>query len=154
MNSTEEDYAIVAFGNIDGRDRTLSADDVFKSLFDSGLWYVTRRSNAIHPGTRVLFYQSGKGFRGTAVVRDVVEDSTDRLLGTQIMGRFSHRLLLSECRPFENWVDIREMLARLEFVTNKTYWGQAFRTTPRRISEADFMAIMAKAKVRGAKTDA
>jgi hypothetical protein len=145
MTETNQTYAIIAFGDIDGPDRRITADMVFDGLFAKGEWYITRPTASLFKGTKVLFYQSGKGIRGSALVGGVIECRTTRILGCQVYGSFSHRLVLDECAMFVEPVSIRPLVLVLDFISNKAHWGQSFRTTPRLISEKDYLAITRQA---------
>jgi hypothetical protein len=140
--SSHNNFAIAAFGDLDTEKGKIGADRVFDDLFARNVWYLPRPTRVIAQGTRVLFYQSGSGFRGSAIVSNIVEENTRYLLGALLFMPFYRRLLLDECRRFVLPVSIRPIVTDLDFITNKVYWGQAFRATPRSISETDYDAIL------------
>jgi len=148
MTETNQTYAIVAFGDIDGPDCRIAADSVFDGLFAKGEWYITRPTASLLKGTKVLFYQNGRGIRGSALVGGVIECRTTHIFGCRVYSSFTHRLVLDECATFVEPVNIRPLIPVLDFISNKVHWGQSFRTTPRRISEKDYFAIARQADSR------
>lgn len=142
------DYGLIAFGDLEGPERRLAADSVFDGLFARREWYIARNAAVLSMGSRILFYQSGIGFRGTAVVVDVMKSQTTQILGCALYAAFSHRLALGECSVFAHPVSARALIPALDFISNKVHWGQSFRTTPRRISEKDYHTITRQAKER------
>jgi len=146
MTTNESGHAIIAFNDLEGPHGKLAADAVLRGLFANNAWYTTRSSRIIAPGTKILFYKSRSGFCASAIVVSIALDKTTRILGEQVFGAFACRLELDGCRIFAAPVDVRTIVDALDFVTNKKYWGQAFRTTPRQISERDFTLITRKAE--------
>jgi hypothetical protein len=43
MAAEDETYLLIAFGDIEGANTTIQRNAVFNRLFDSGLWYTTRK---------------------------------------------------------------------------------------------------------------
>lgn len=147
MNNSEQSYAIIAFGEVEGPNTKISADQVFEGLFPKHLWYVTRTS-LLTPGMTILFYQSGKGFRATATLKELANVETNVLLGNRVFLTFTKRLALENCKAFTAPIDVRDFVGKLDFISDKKYWGHAFRSTPRRISESDYNTIMKHAPRR------
>jgi hypothetical protein len=145
MTAKDENYFLIAFGDIEGASTKIPADVVFARLFDAGLWYTTRYSRVLTLGGRVLFYQNGTGFRGHAVIGEIADDAKDAPFGQDHFLSFSQRLSLVETTRFPVPVDPRPIVDALDFITNKTYWGHAFRTTPRMILKKDYLAILRNA---------
>ena len=145
MNEHQETHALVAFGDIEGATHFVSAEEVFKRLFHNAMWLITRPSRAISPGTRILFYQNGLGFKGHAIA-DEISDNRSTPFGTDIFLSFSQQLRLKECYEFIKPVSASSLLNNLGFITNKKYWGHSFRSTPRSISKEDYTIIMNAAK--------
>jgi len=144
MKNASEHYAFVSFGDVSGPNGTISADRIFEGLFKLRRWYATR--SGVSVGTRLLFYQGGVGFKGCAVVDTVTEVATSQLFGTPIFLKFSRCLSLSACRAFDKPLAVGDLVNKLDFIKNKTYWGHSFRSTPRKISKKDYITIMDRAK--------
>jgi hypothetical protein len=137
-----ETFAIIAFGDIDGTQGTIKAEEVFDGLFPNDTWYIGRYLRAITPGTKLLFYQTRVGVRGAALVKDVVDEKTSVLFGRPVFLTFDRRIVLADRREFNPPVNIRPVVENLDFITDKTYWGQSLRSTPRRISKSDYFMII------------
>jgi hypothetical protein len=140
-------YAVVAFGDMETASGVLKAAQVFDSLIEQRLWYIVRASRSVVVGATILLYQNGSGFRGTAVVKDVLEDSVAVLCGRRTVVPFSRRVVLDKCTIFAEPLSIRGLVSELTFVASKTYWGQSLRSTPRSISVADYRTILRHAKI-------
>jgi len=145
MTEKGESYILMAFGKIEGQNARISAGSIFGQLFDAGVWYTTRPSRVLAPGARVLFYQNGAGFRGHAVIDAVVDDALETPLGGGLFVAFSQRISLVQMHKFKTALDPRPLVGALEFISNKKYWGHAFRSTPRQISKKDFLMIIRSA---------
>ena len=135
-------FSIIAFGNVEGPQGIISGDTIFRELFAKSRWYTARASQAATPGTRVLFYQNGRGFRGTALIEGAQKRAITTLAGRGLYMTFQQELILQECATFSEPLDIRPIINDLEFIANKRYWGHSFRSTPRRISATDYHAIV------------
>jgi hypothetical protein len=97
------------------------------------------------PGSYVLCYQNGAGFRGHAAIGEIADDAPDAPFGKDSFLSFSQRLSLVETKRFSVPLDPRPMVDALDFISNKRYWGHAFRTTPRKISKKDYLAVLRSA---------
>jgi hypothetical protein len=149
-----EQHALVAFGDIEGPNRPVLAEQVFSRLFRNAYWLIARPSRVIAPGVRMLFYQNEIGFRGHAVVAEIMDNSQRAPFGNDIFLAFSQEVRLTDCHEFLTPVSARALVHDLDFVANKKYWGHAFRSTPRSISQGDYMTIVRAARRLEDKKDA
>lgn len=133
---------LVVFGDIDFP-RKVRADKVYEYLTSRNAWFVSRHPRGFEPAMPVLFYQSGIGFRGTAVVDAVGKTSQDdrKEYGLIPLDAYPTKIILRDLHTFASPVDPRPLLRHLSFVTNKVYWGHSFRTSPRLIPGSDYQLI-------------
>ena len=93
-------------------------------------------------GMKVLFYQKGVGFRATATLKGVSEAvRSDWPFSDEGSSMFPIRLDLEEVEEFKEPVNMKALVDRLEFVTDKQHWGRSVQNTPRVISSRDFAII-------------
>ena len=99
---------------------------------------------ALNLPIRAVFYQAGVGVVARATI--VGARSTKTLGANPLPGLptawFPIALDLEDVRIFDQAIDVRPLIASLEFVSNKRYWGHSFRFSPRRIGAADFDALV------------
>ncbi len=138
----EDNYYLIAFGNIEGANTKIPADSVFDRLFDAGLWYTTRPSRVLEPGGYVMFYQNGAGFRGYAKITGIDDSASEAPFGHDPYFTFSQRISLGDAERFAEPIDPRPLVASLDFISTKIQWGHAFRSTPRKISKKDYLTIL------------
>jgi hypothetical protein len=135
-------FVLVAFGDLEsGVNEVLSSSQVFEVLFAKHIWYLTRASRSIVPGTMLLFYENGVGVKGEALVKSV-DAVKNFVLQPSLRSFFKVEVLLKTTRRFRNPVSLRPIVADLDFIANKIYWGHSVRNTPRLISRKDYDRIL------------
>lgn len=121
------------------------ASQIFSDLVAEGVWYLPRASRYLLPNeTTVLFYQSGSGIRGYALVLDIKEASEgerEKLNVRYGLSRILVKIRLGHVEVFPKPVPIGPLAQELQFVKNKVHWGHSVRTSPRTINDADFALI-------------
>lgn len=138
---------LISFSGVRTEQGSIPAGTIFDDLMKRATWYLPRGSKHLVQGSKVVFYQSGVGVRGYAVVASA-EPTTDADLAILSRYGLQHlhvRLSLGETTIFDNAVPIRPIVDRLDFVSNKVHWGHSVRTSPRTITEKDFATICAEA---------
>lgn len=137
---------VVSFADSVAEHGVVSAGRIFDDLIGSKLWFLPRLPKALQPNSTVLFYQSGAGLRGYAVVNEIgVVTAKDRsLLSHYGLTHLSVRISLEAVVVFNTPLNLRPLLSRLDFITNKKYWGHNLRI-PTAISKKDFALILKSA---------
>jgi len=77
------------------------------------------------------------------VVTEVAAELRRMLFGTALLSEFKQRLALEDVVIFKEAIPLAPLVDRLEFVSNKKYWGTALKTSPRYISVEDYVTITA-----------
>lgn len=136
---------LLAFSSTSTEAGRLSAARIFDKLFGNGLWFVPRPSAKFEEGSLLLFYQAGKGVVGEARLERIAAATPSDLnmLNALGLGFLTARLYLSDRLRYTVPVPLGPLVGRLNFVTNKQYWGHALRVTPREIDESDQSLITA-----------
>lgn len=134
---------LIVFGDIEFGAQKISGDTIYEYLTSRDVWFVPRLPRGAEPGMAILFYQSGVGFRGSAVVANVTSTSgvDSKQFGLVPLDLYPIKISLSSLRTFHAALDPRPLLEQLSFVANKTYWGHSFRYSPRLIPIADFERV-------------
>lgn len=140
--SAQPPCAMVTFGKIATRQSIISADHILSQLLSQKCWFTTKLTRSIGPGTKLLFYQNGAGFRASAVVSDVVHERQWTILQEAISFAFNYRLMLTDIEMFERPIALGALVNELTFISNKLYWGTALRSSPRSIPLDDYLTIM------------
>lgn len=148
MTYSEAGCFLTCFGKLTAGNVTLSADDVFDLLFDARRWYLPRTHRATTVASLMIFYQNGRGARGSAKVARQRELGDRFLLPSVFRSQFTVSLVLQDCVRFESAVSLKELIDQLDFITDKRYWGQSLRSSPRPISLKDFKTILTAASKR------
>jgi hypothetical protein len=92
---------------------------------------------------KILFYQAGTGFRGTATLREVAKTRpADWDFPGYGFRLFPIKLLLDDIETFLEPIDMKPLVQDLGFVTNKRRWGHAVQMTPRLIPQFDLQIIL------------
>lgn len=146
-----KDALLIVFGDIAISGRMIKAETIYEILTRHQAWLSSRRIQAL-PGTPVLFYRVSVGFVGSASIVSVEgrRDNEPSLLRSFPDQMYPYKIHLSGVRTFSRTFNIRPLIPRLSFITNKTYWGHSFRTSPRRIPFSDYRLILETADERDA----
>ena len=124
---------------------SVPSSHIFRELLADCVWYVPRASRFLLKNeTTVVFYQSGSGIRGYALVLDTTDPTDaerDNLHRKYGLSRILVKLRLGNIQIFPQPVAIAPLVQDLHFVTNKLHWGHSVRTSPRTINDADFDLI-------------
>jgi hypothetical protein len=147
-----DDPFLIAFGALDwlapdNQRHYVSGPDLFRELTARGVWF-TSKPIMCRAGTPVMFYLKGTGVFGLADIDRVSpaasEDSS--VLTRYGIEYFRTKLCLSNVRRIDPAVDLRPLVPRLTFLTNKgSHWGTGLQATPRRIPRNDFDLILSVA---------
>lgn len=148
IEQSKRDFAIlVAFANSHINTRAVTSNEIFENLTNRFIWYVPRRTKSLVEGVAVLFYQAATGFRGHAIVTEILDASYCEMETLRNLGLYqlTTKLCLKEITVFTDPVKLGPIVNDVDFVTNKRYWGHSLRSTPRRISAKDFETITSEA---------
>jgi len=122
------------------------------------IWGVPKRSKALHSrkkkGDTILIYARSETHAkevlssvilGEFKVTELFEDTTPLFTAPPQMGDevFPFRFRLKQVKIFKEPVEIKPLIPKLGFVTNKTMWSGHFRTAMREIPEEDYRKIVA-----------
>jgi hypothetical protein len=144
MPDSPAKIVLLAFSGSSTNSGIVKASRIFDSLIGRRLWYVPRRSKDLVVGSIVVFYEAGSGVRGYATVSEVTDaEPIDQ--GSLVQFGLYHlpvKIVLSDIVIFESPVQLGVLVDRLDFVSNKKYWGHSLRATPRTISHKDFETIL------------
>ena len=141
-----DSHALVVFGSVETPKGTLAADVIFEKLMADRRWFFRRFPRLLSHGSRVLFYQSAVGIRGEATVEDMSLKRTDVLAGSLVCLPFGTEVVLKDVLVYSEPVPLKDIVADLEFVKDKKYWGNSLRTSPRSISKRDYEFIATRAR--------
>lgn len=135
---------LLAFSHSATETGVVPAGRIFDDLIRRSTWYVTRQPKELIQGSQVLFYQAGEGMRGYATVANVSIASLSDQGSLRRFGLFhlTTKLELTEIVVFSKPVKLAPIVEKLDFISNKKYWGHALRATPRAISLSDFKTIV------------
>lgn len=136
---------LIVFGNLSSSTGTeFGGARILASLFSAGFWLTARLPLRLKLPIDALFYQSAVGV--VAQARVVALRSTKSLKASPLpglpIGMYPHVLDLEATHVFPKPIVVRNIAADLSFITNKVYWGHAFRYTPRLISRRDYNLIV------------
>lgn len=134
--------------------RKVLSDEIYDYLIERHIWFMPRLSPKCGRGTVIAFYQAGSGVRGYAVIADASPCSVkdEHILKQFGLRHLKVRLDLEDTVTFGEPVLLRPIVDRLQFVTNKKFWGHSVRMSPRRISDEDFNVILCQARVAKSKS--
>ncbi len=144
MPKSSAKIVLLTFSGSSTNSGSVKASRIFDSLIGRRVWYVPRRSKDLGAGSTVLFYEAGSGIRGYATVSEVSDAKpVDQKSLTQFgLYHLAIKLVLSDVVVFDKALELGLLVDRLDFVSNKKYWGHALRSTPRTISYKDFETIL------------
>ena len=92
-----------------------------------------------------MFYEAASGIRGYAEI-ETVSDATALDQESLLQFGLYHlavKLSLTGMVVFPKPIELGPLVERLDFVSNKRFWGHSLRATPRTISKKDFDTILA-----------
>jgi hypothetical protein len=139
--SADSGVLLFAYNDLNGT----SADSLYESLVGNNIWLTSRLSKLCVVGMQILFYQARVGFRGVAVLSEIgTTTASDWRFPGVGFRKFPIRLLLSDINTFASPIPLKRLAGDLDFVTNKTFWGQAVQSTPRIISKKDLQVILSR----------
>jgi len=150
-SETEERYFVFIVNDAQGVSQRLPARKIYDQLMKTCAWGIGERTpyrKDLRKGSRVVFYQAGKGgqrFIGTAAiaselrVMSVRRAAERRALGIEPA---KYDLDLTDIKVWGETKPIVDMVQRLQFISNKDHYGVHFQGGVKRISEADFYTIV------------
>lgn len=123
---------LIVFGDINFTAQKVTGEKVYHYLTSRNVWFVSKCPRSAVSGMPILFYQSGVGFRGTATVANIGRTSASdgKDFSMIPLGSYPTKITLRNLHTFADPLDPRPLLQELSFVTNKKYWGHAFRNSP------------------------
>jgi len=149
----QHDQLLLVFGDLDTSGRRLFAPEILRTLLGACVWLTPRLPKALRLPTSAVFYMTGVGVVASARVVGV--RPTKSLSVTPLPGlplsMFPFTLDLADVKILEKPHDVRPLIDRLSFVSNKTYWGHGFRYSPRLISRPDFRLLTTPRTSAGAR---
>lgn len=121
------------------------------------IWGVPKRSKSLHSrvkvGDTILMYARseihGKEVFPSVILGDykvieLFEDTKRIFTALPQMGEeiFPYRFRLKPVKVFKNPIELKPLIPKLGFVTNKTMWSGHFRQAMREIPEEDYLKII------------
>lgn len=147
----EKRYFVFVVNDAEGVEGRVSARHVYEELMKIGAWGIGERTPSrkdLVKGSRVVFYQAGKGgqcFIGTAVIDSELRPmSAERAAERRAVGiePSKYDLDLAEIDIWEEPKPVVDMVQRLGFISNKDHYGVHFQGGIKRLDEADYYAIV------------
>jgi len=149
--ATEQRYFVFIVNKGQGVHGKLPARQIYERLMPLGVWGIGERTpyrKELHKGSRVVFYQAGKGgqkFIGTATIASELRPMSDaQAAARRAVGIEPARYDL-DLVNIDIWKDpkpVVDMLQRLQFISNKDHFGVHFQGGVKRIDEADYYTIV------------
>ena len=149
--SAEQRYFVFIVNDAQGSNGRMQARQIYDELMKLTGWGIGKRTpyrKDLRSGSRIVFYQAGKGgqrFVGTATMASELRPmSADRATERRAVGIEPARydLDLSEIDAWAEPKPVVDMVQRLEFISNKDYYGVHFQGGVKRISEVDYYTII------------
>jgi len=149
--ATEQRYFVFIVNEGQGIHEKLPAREIYERLMRLEVWGIGERTpyrKELRKGSRVVFYQAGKGgqkFIGTATIASELRPMSDaqaaarRAVGIEPA---RHDLDLANIDIWKDPKPVVDMLQRLEFISNKDHFGVHFQGGVKRIDEADYYTIV------------
>lgn len=140
-----DDALLVVFGDLNVGNKIIRGNTVYDYLTQRSAWFVGRIPRSATTGMPALFYQSGQGFRGIAIIDEITRTSQSdtKDFGLIPLAIYPVKITLKSFRTFPVTIDPRPLIPKLSFVSNKTYWGHSFRFSPRVIPKSDYNLVVA-----------
>jgi len=149
--ATEQRYFVFIVNEGQGVHGKLPAREIYGRLMRLRAWGIGERTpyrKELRKGSRVVFYQAGKGgqkFIGTATIASELRPmSDDRAAARRAVGIEPARYDL-DLTDIDIWKDpkpVVDMLQHLQFISNKDHFGVHFQGGVKRINEADYYTIV------------
>jgi len=149
--ATEQRYFVFIVNEGQGVHGKLPAREIYERLMRLEVWGIGERTpyrKELCKGSRVVFYQAGKGgqkFIGTATIASELRPMSDaRAAARRAVGiePARHDLDLANIDIWKDPKPVVDMLQRLEFISNKDHFGVHFQGGVKRIDEADYYTIV------------
>jgi len=150
-SETEQRYFVFIVNDAQGVSQRLSARKIYDQLMQIQVWGIGERTpyrKDLRKGSRVVFYQAGKGgqrFIGTATIASELRlMSAQRAAERRALGiePAKYDLDLMDIEVWKEAKPIVDMVQRLQFISNKDHYGVHFQGGVKRISEADYYTII------------
>jgi hypothetical protein len=149
--TTEERYFVFIVNDAQGTRGRMPARQIYDELMKLAGWGIGQRTpyrKDLRGGSRIVFYQAGKGgqrFIGTATMASELRPmSAERAVQRRAVGiePAKYDLDLTDIDIWKESKPVVDMVQRLEFISNKDYYGVHFQGGVKRISEADYYTII------------
>jgi hypothetical protein len=147
----EQRYFVFIVNDAQGVSGRLPARKIYDQLMKIRAWGIGERTpyrKNLRKGSRVVFYQAGKGgqrFIGTATIASALQPmSAQRGAKRRALGiePANYDLDLTDVEVWDKTKPIVDMVQRLQFISNKDHYGVHFQGGVKRISEADYYTII------------
>jgi len=147
----EQRYFVFIVNDAQGVSERLPARKIYDQLMKIRAWGIGERTpyrKDLREGSRVVFYQAGKGgqrFIGTVTIASELQPmSAKRAAERRALGiePSKYDLNLTDIEVWEEPKPVVDMIQRLKFVSNKDHFGVHFQGGVKRISEADYYTIL------------
>jgi len=149
--SADQRYFVFIVNDAQGVQGRMPARRIYDELMKVKGWGIGQRTpyrKDLRKDSRVVFYQAGKGgqsFIGTATMASELRPmSTERAAERRAVGiePAKYDLDLTDIDIWKESKPVVDMVQRLEFISNKDYYGVHFQGGVKRISEADYYTII------------
>jgi len=149
--AAEQRYFVFIVNSAPGVHGRLTARHIYEQLMKLHAWGIGERTphrRELRTGSRVVFYQAGKGgqcFIGSATVASRLRPmSPSRAAERRAVGiePSAFDLDLKDIQIWDAPKPVVDMIQRLEFITNTEHYGVHFQGGAKRISEADYYTII------------
>ena len=151
QSSAEQRYFVFIVNDAHGSHGRMQARQIYDELMKLAGWGIGQRTpyrKDLKNGSRIVFYQAGKGgqrFIGTATMASELRPmSTGRADERRAVGiePAKYDLDLADVDSWKEPKRVSDMVQHLEFISNKDYYGVHFQGGVKRISEADYYTIL------------
>jgi len=149
--SAEQRYFVFIVNDAQGSHGRMQARQIYDELMSLTGWGIGQRTpyrKDLCQGSRVVFYQAGKGgqrFIGTATIASELRPMSEaRAAERRAVGiePAKYDLDLADIDIWEETKPVSDMVQRLEFISNKDHYGVHFQGGVKRIGEADYYTII------------
>jgi len=147
----EQRYFVFIVNDAQGVRGRMPARQIYEELMKLAGWGIGERTPCrkdLMKRSRIVFYQAGKGgqrFIGTATMASELRPMTsDRAEERRAVGiePAKYDLDLADIDIWKEPKPVSDMVQRLEFISNKDYYGVHFQGGVKRISEEDYYTII------------
>lgn len=147
----EQLYFVFIVNDAQGTHGRMPAREIYDQLMKLQGWGIGQRTpyrKDLRDGSRVVFYQAGQGgqrFIGTATIASELRSMSEaRAVERRAVGiePAKYDLDLADIDIWKETKPVSDMVQRLEFISNKDYYGVHFQGGVKRISEADYYSIL------------